>query len=55
MAVLNNMIVGKRNDSQMDWDEMNSAIAHLCVLSIYLMKKYSYAMQEIDKIECDGC
>ena len=24
------MIVGKKNNSPMDWEEMNSAISHLC-------------------------
>ena len=40
------MVVGKKNDSPIDWDEMNSALSHLCILSIYLMKKYLYITQE---------
>jgi len=40
------MIVGRKNESPIDWDEMNSALGHLCLLVIYLMKKFSYYMQE---------
>lgn len=42
MALLNGMVVGKKNDQNIDWDDMNAAMGHLCIVIVYLMKKFAY-------------
>lgn len=62
MALLNGMVVGKKNDQYIDWDDMNAALGHLCIVSVYLMKKYGYVCQKyqftiqcrIERIEFNG-
>ena len=36
------MVVGKKNDQNIDWDDMNAAMGHLCIVIVYLMKKFAY-------------
>lgn len=42
VAVLNGMTVGRKYDLPIDWDDMNAALGHLCVIVVYLMKKFGY-------------
>jgi hypothetical protein len=48
------MVVGKKNDQQIDWDDMNAALGHLCIIAGYLMKKFAYTYQRIERIEFNG-
>ena len=46
VATINGLALGKKGDTNIDWDEMNAAAGHLALLFAYVFRKYKYTTQK---------
>ena len=46
VATINGLALGKKGDTNIDWDEMNAAAGHLALLFAYIFRKYKYTTQK---------